>query len=167
MSLGTYPAIGLKEARKRRDDARELVAQNINPLQHRTRKRQEACVAAENTFTAVFKAWRDFRAKSLKEGRQSTLSQINRIFDKDILPILGKHSIYNITQADLLEVLGKIEGRSALTIAEKCRTWFNQLFRYAWVRLNLPTNPAADLDIVALPQPPVKHNPFLRMPEIP
>jgi hypothetical protein len=31
------------------------------------------------------------------------------------------------------------------------RTWFNQLFRYAMVEVNLGTNPAADLDIVATP----------------
>lgn len=167
MSLGTYPEISLKEARKLRDEARALVAKGIDPRTYRREARQAASVAAENTFTAVFKAWRDFKAKSLKEGRQSTLSQINRIFDKGILPALGKLSIYAVTQADLLEVLGKIEGRGALTTAEKCRTWFNQLFRYARVRLNLPTNPASDLDIVALPQPPVKHNPFLRMPDIP
>lgn len=51
--------------------------------------------------------------------------------------------------------------------AEKCRTWLNQLFRYAMVEVNLETNPANDLDIVAIPQAPVTHNPFLRMNELP
>jgi len=52
-------------------------------------------------------------------------------------------------------------------MASKCRTWFNQLFRYAMVEANLSINPAADLDIVAIPRPPVTHNPFLRMSELP
>ncbi|MBT2298116.1 Arm DNA-binding domain-containing protein [Pseudomonas proteolytica] len=34
MSLGFYPQIPLKEARTRRDDARVLVAQGINPYEH-------------------------------------------------------------------------------------------------------------------------------------
>jgi integrase len=66
-----------------------------------------------------------------------------------------------------MEVLRKIERRNALTMASKCRTWFNQLFRYAMVEVNLATNPAADLDIVAIPRPPVTHNPFLLMSELP
>jgi integrase len=35
------------------------------------------------------------------------------------------------------------------------------------VEVNLATNPAADLDIVAIPRPPVTHNPYLRMSELP
>jgi integrase len=65
-------------------------------------------------------------------------------------------------------VIAKIEKRSALSIAEKVRTWFNQLFRYALVIVpGLEQNPASDLDVVALPLPPVRHNPFLRMAELP
>jgi hypothetical protein len=77
---------------------------------------------------------------------------------------LGKRSIYEIKRPDLLEVIAKIEKRSALSIAEKVRTWFKQLFRYALVIVpGLEQNPASDLDVVALPLPPVRHNPFLRM----
>jgi len=58
--------------------------------------------------------------------------------------------------------------QAAFTTAEKCRTWLNQLFRYALVRVSgFEHNPAADLDMVALPKPPVEHNPFLRMEELP
>ena len=108
-----------------------------------------------------------YKALSLKTGRQSTLSQIDRIFAKDILPTLGQRSIFDVARRDLVEVLRKIERRNALTTAEKCRTWLNQLFRYAMVEVNLETNPANDLDIVAIPKAPVTHNPFLRMNELP
>jgi len=67
-----------------------------------------------------------------------------------------------------MDVLDRIESRGAFTTAEKCRTWLNQLFRYALVRVaGLEHNPAADLDVVAMPKPPVEHNPFLRMDELP
>ncbi|MCW5230502.1 DUF4102 domain-containing protein [Verminephrobacter eiseniae] len=167
MSFGSYPEVGLKDARARRDEARALVAQGVDPRAQRRSQRAEAIVAAGNTFEAVFQSWRACKALSLKTGRQSTLSQIDRIFGKDVLPKLRNLSIFEITRQDLLEVLRKVEQRKALTTAEKCRTWFNQLFRFAMVELNLPENPAADLDIVAMPQPPVKHNPFLRMHQIP
>ncbi|MGY2143738.1 tyrosine-type recombinase/integrase [Pseudomonas azotoformans] len=168
MSLGSYPQIGLKEARARRDEARALVAQGINPYEHRKQQRRAVRFAAEHTFEAVFNQWVEFRRLSLKEGRQSTLSQILRIFDKDVLPSLGGRSVYDINRHDLLDLLSRIEQRKALTTAEKCRTWFNQLFRYALVKIEgLEHNPASDLDVVALPKPPVAHNPFLRMDELP
>ncbi len=168
MSLGSYPQISLKEARARRDEARALVAQGINPYEHRKQQRRAVRFAAEQAFEAVFNQWVEFRRLSLKEGRQSTLSQILRIFNKNVLSILGGWSIYDINRRDLLDLLSRIEQRKALSTAEKCRTWFNQLFRYALVKIEgLEHNPASGLDVVALRKPPVTHNPFLRMEEFP
>lgn len=168
MSLGTYPEISLREARALRDEARALLKKGINPRIHRKQKLRAVRLADENTFKAVYERWLEFRRLELKEGRQSTLSQIQRIFNRDVLPALGRSSIYQITRHDLLDVLEKIERRRAFTTAEKCRTWFNQLFRYALVKVpDLQLNPASDLDVVALPKPPVTHNPFLRMAQLP
>ena len=169
MSLGTYPEISLREARSRRDEARALVAKDIHPQRARTKERTLAAQAEQNTFQAVYEKWLQFRQQSrLKKGRQTTLETLPRIFRNDILPALGKRAIHAITRADLLEIVGRIEKRGAPSVAEKVRTWLNQLFRYALVIVpGLERNPAADLDVVAMPQPPVRHNPFLRMPELP
>jgi integrase len=116
----------------------------------------------------VYKKWFAHRELSLKKGRQCTASVLPRIFEKDVLPLLGKRTIYEIKRPDLLEVIARIERRKALSVAEKVRTWFNQLFRYALVVVpGLEQNPASDLDVVAVPLPPVNHNPFLRMAELP
>lgn len=168
MSFGTYPEVGLRDARSLRDEARALIAKNINPKIHRKQKRQAVRLAAEHSFKTVYLEWLEHRKLELKVGRQSTLSQIQRVFDKDILPRLGEISIYDIRRSDLLEVIAKIEQRKALTVAEKVRTWFNQMFRFAMVKVNnLEANPASDLDVVALPRPPIVNNPFLRLPELP
>lgn len=169
MSLGLYPEISLREARELRDQARSLVAKGINPQRQRDKDRRLAVQAEQNTFEAVYEKWLAFRAQGrLKKGRQTTLSMMPRIFEKDILPGLRKRSIYDVTRADLLEIVGRIEKRGAPSVAEKVRTWFNQLFRYALVIVpGLEQNPASDLDVVAMPQPPVRHNPFLRIPELP
>ncbi|MAZ69274.1 integrase arm-type DNA-binding domain-containing protein [Porticoccus sp.] len=168
MSLGPYPEVSLREARRLRDDARALLVKGTNPHIHRKQKRRAVRLADENTFQAVFEKWVEHRKLVLKEGRQSTLSQIQRIFNKDVLPILGKRPIYEIQRPDLLEVVARIEKRGALSIAEKVRVWFRQMFRYALIIVpDLQQNPAFDLDVVALPQPPARHNPFLRMAELP
>ena len=168
MSLGTYPEISLREARELRDEGRALLAKGINPKIDRKRKFRAVCLAAEHSFKSVYLQWLAHRKLELKEGRQSTLSQIQRIFDKNVLPTLGSMSIYNVRRADLLEVIARIERRKAFTTAEKLRTWFRQLFRYALVKVEgLEGNPASDLDVVALPVPPVVNNPFLRLEELP
>ena len=105
------------------------------PYEHRKQQRRAVRFAAEQAFEAVFNQWVEFRRLSLKEGRQSTLSQILRIFNKDVLPTLGGRSIYDINRHDLLDLLSRIEQRKALTTAEKCRAWLNQLFRYALVKI--------------------------------
>lgn len=168
MSLGTYPEVSLREARALRDQARALLAKGVNPKLDRKHKRQAVRLADEHIFKAVFLQWVEHRKLELKEGRNSTLSQILRIFERDVLPSLGKTPIYDIRRTDLLDVVAKIEQRKAFTTAEKVRTWFNQLFRFALVIVpGLETNPASDLDVVALPSPPVTHNPFLRLPQVP
>lgn len=168
MSLGTYPEVSLREARTLRDQMRALLAKGINPKTHRKLKRQAVRFAAENSFKSVYLLWLEHRKLELKEGRQSTLSQIQRIFVKDVLPRLGSISIYDIQRPDLLEVLARIEGRGALSIAEKVRTWLNQLFRFALVKVpGLAQNPASDLGVVAAPKPPVVSNPYLRLSELP
>lgn len=168
MSFGTYPEISLLEARALRDEARALVAKDVNPHAYRKQKRAAVKLAGENTFEVIYKKWLGHRELSLKKGRQTTLSILPRVFAKDVLPFLGKRSIYDIKRPDLLEVIARIEKRKALSVAEKVRTWFNQLFRYALVIVpGLEQNPASDLDVVAVPLPPVNHNPHLRMADLP
>jgi integrase len=167
ISLGLYPDISLKRARELRDEMRTLVAEGIDPRIYRREAKRSVLKAAENTFEAVYECWRDHKALSLRSGRQSTLSQIKRIFAKDVLPSIGERSIFDVGRADLLDILRKVEARKALTTAEKLRTWFNQMFRWARIKLSLADNPAADLDIVAVPQAPITPNPFLRMGQMP
>lgn len=168
MSLGTYPEVGLRQARSLRDEARRLIAEGTNPCVHRRHQRHTQNLAEQNTFQAMYDLWLAHRGRVLNKGRQSTLEQIERTFDNDVLPALGKSSIYAIKRHDLLDVLAKIERRRAYTVAEKVRTWLKQLFRFALVKApGLEQNPASDLDVVAAPKPSVTHNPFLRMPELP
>ena len=117
MSFGTYPEVSLKQARERRDEARKLSAENVNPCAHRKQQRREAEAEEKHTFQAVYDEWIDFRRLSLNEGRQSTLSQILRVFKKDVLPTLAERAIKSITRHDLLAILSTIEQRKAFTMA--------------------------------------------------
>ncbi|MCL2590569.1 MAG: tyrosine-type recombinase/integrase [Betaproteobacteria bacterium] len=168
LSFGTFPAVSLEQARALRDEARELLAQGIHPGEHRNHKREAARREEEQTFEAIFLRWFAHRCLTLKEGRQTARSYIQRIFAKDVLPFIGKRSISEIKRADLLDLLARVEERKAFSVAERIRGYLNQLYRYALVILpDLEYSPATDLDVVAAPQPPVQHNPHLRMNELP
>lgn len=169
MSFGGYPAISLKEARELRDEARALLAKGVNPHSDRKRRRHKIMLAGDHTFQAVYDKWLAHRSLSLEnEGRQSTPKQIERVFKKDVFPLLRHLSIYDVTRAHLLDIIGRVEKRGSFSVAEKLRTWFKQLFTYASVVVpNMGDNPSKDLDVVAMPLPPVENNPFLRMHELP
>jgi integrase len=168
ISLGRYPSVTLREARQSRDQASALLPKGINPRAAREQQRYATLLASENNFETVFREWAEYRALTSKEGRKSPLSQCKRVFKNDVLPRIGKTSIYDVRRTDLLQIMSKIEHRGAFTVAEKVRGWLNQLFRFALVKVEgLENNPATDLKVVALPKPPSVHNPFLWMHEIP
>ena len=169
MSFGGYPALSLKDARDLRDEARALLAKGVNPHSDRKRKRHAIVLAGEHTFKAIYDKWLAHRSLSLEDdGRQSTPKQIERVFKKDVFPVLRHLTIYDVTRAHLLDIIGRVEKRGSFSVAEKLRTWFTQLFTYASVMVpNMGDNPSKDLDVVAMPLPPVENNPFLRMPELP
>jgi integrase len=168
MSLGTYPEVSLREARKARDEARALLARGANPHTHRKQQRQAARLAGEHTFEAVFHQWHERHALEIKTGARSTHAAILRIFGKDVLPLLGKRSILDLRRPDLLEVIERIERRQAFSISESVRGHLNQIYRFALVKVpGLEYNYASDLDVVSTPRPPARHQPFLRMNELP
>ncbi|WP_245929496.1 tyrosine-type recombinase/integrase [Brenneria roseae] len=145
MPLGQHPDMTRREARQARDQASALLAQGINPRVARERQRHAIQLASENSFYSVFKEWTEYRALTLKESRNPSLSQCKRVFNSDVLPRIGKTSIYDVRRTDLLQILSRIEQRGAFTVAQKVRGWLNQLFRFAlvkvkgWRTIPLPT----------------------------
>jgi integrase len=168
MSLGTYPEVSLRQARQARDEARTLLARGTNPHADRKRKRQTVRLAGEYTFEAVFQQWLARHALGINTGERSTYSNIVRMFNYNVLPVLGKRSILELRRSDLLEVIERIEKRGALSISESVRGYLNQIYRYALVKVpGLEINHASDLDVVAIPRPTARHHPFLHMNELP
>lgn len=174
ITFGKYPDVSLKTARLLRSEARETLAMNIDP--RLKKKQREESIADTLTFRQFCQTWLDFKLKKInaqvsKEkkngGRQGTAIQIERYLRLDMLPRLGDKPLKNITRADLLAVQRKIEARGSLSIAEKVRTWLNEIFRYAVATGELDLNPASDMDMAAIPYRKVKHNPHLTMAEMP
>lgn len=165
-SLGTYPEITLKEARELRDQARALVAKGVDPRIERRQSKAKAADRQENTFEAVANRWHAFKLPRWSKSIRGAAVQSRFYLEKDLMPELGKYPLDQINRADVLRAMRRVERRGALNSARKCRSWLNEIFRYGMAEDLIDINPASDLDIVAVPEPPVQHNPYLKQHEL-
>ncbi|EST58292.1 integrase [Proteus hauseri ZMd44] len=163
ISLGVYGQVTLAEARKKRDEAKKQLAENINPSDDRKSEKIALRYATENTFYAVAMEWHSSKCSTWSDGYAS---EILRCFENDIFPYIGKRPIDQIAPLELLAVLQKIEKRGALEQANKIRRRCGEVFRYAVITGRVKYNPAPDL-AGAMNKPETKHFPFLREDEIP
>lgn len=152
LSLGTYPAINLLDARKRRDEARSQLAHGIDPGAVRKAQRQAKTEETE-TFETIAREWHNRFTSTWTIGHANTI--MDRL-QRDLFPWIGKRPISEIKAPELLAVLRRVESRGALESAHRIRTICGQVFRYAVSTGRAERDPAADLK-GALPQPQEKH----------
>jgi integrase len=132
----------LAEARARREECRALVKQGIHPAHHRQAARMEQSARNANTFEAVAREW---IAKKKPGWTPYYLRQVERFLEADVFPYVGNLPIRNVTAAHLLEIVRRVEGRGAETVALLVRQWASAIFRYAVATLRADIDPAAAL----------------------
>lgn len=153
LALGCYPLISLKEARERRDDARRLLDQGIDPSQAKKALKSEAA-EDENTFERVAREW---FAKFQPTWSDSHGDRIIRRFEKDIFPWMSNRPIRDILAPELLTVVQRIEARGRIETAHRALQNCGQVFRYAIATGRADRNPATDLR-GAIPPTKEKHH---------
>ncbi|MGH8151866.1 MAG: tyrosine-type recombinase/integrase [Rhodanobacteraceae bacterium] len=124
LSLGTFPDVSLKQARTRRDEARKLLADGIDPGD----KRKAEQAAGAETFEAVAREW---FAKFSTRWAASHADKIIRRLERDVFPWIGSKPIATMTAPDVLAVLRRIESRGAVETAHRAHQNCGQVFRYA------------------------------------
>jgi len=167
LSLGTYPAVSLADARKRRDEARKLIAAGVDPSEDRKagKAAQAARVEAQaladaglpgaGTFERVARDWlKTVHEPKVSEGH----SERTRIrFEQDVFPWLGRRQLAEIEAPELLECLRRIESRGAIETAHRIKDSCGQVFRYGIASGVCKSNPATDLKDALRPVP-TKHH---------
>ena len=153
LALGVYPDVDLKDARERRDAARKLLAQGVDPAEHRKAKKAATAERAANSFEVVCREWMDSRKDSVEHAQYlKTLSRM----ESDVFPWLGGKPIAGITAADILSVLRRIDERGARYTAHRVRSEISRAFRYAVATGRADRDPCPDLQ-GAIPAPKVEH----------
>lgn len=128
LALGVYPAVRLAKARARRDKARELLAEGIDPNAAKKADRQALAANAANTFEAVAREW---LAKTAKDRAATTTDKLTAWLEKDVIPFIGKQPIATMKALDVLNALRVMETRGALDSVQRVKQVCGQVFRYA------------------------------------
>ncbi|MXS82139.1 phage integrase central domain-containing protein [Nitrosomonas oligotropha] len=142
LSLGFYPTVSLAAARLEHTRFKQLLAQGIDPSESRKEQKRQAAIAAENSFESVARQWWN-HWKHDKTERHAGYT-IRRM-EADIFPAIGAKPVNDITAAQLITMIRKVESRGALDIAKRVLTQCGQVMRYAVAHGMAERNPAADI----------------------
>lgn len=142
LAFGVYPEVSLSEARKKRDDARKLVRESIDPDQAKKKEKRDAILNAATTFEGVAREWHE-----TQKGRWTDKHAANvmRKLEFDIFPNIGNRPIADIEAPEVLLALRKIEDRGALDMAARARGLCEQIFRYSIATGKRTDNPVSHL----------------------
>lgn len=163
LSLGVYPEIGLKEARRRRDDNRRLMGESIDPSAERKAGKLRKLRASENSFEAVAREW---YAKQLHTWVPKHADDVLRRFEVNAFPFIGARPIGEIEAPELLDMSRKIEKRGAHDLAHRLMQACGQVFRYGIATGRCKRDVAADLRGALTPHV-KKHQAAVRPEDVP
>ena len=151
LAIGAYPAISLVEARKRRDEARELIATGKDPSREKQQAKHRARVSAANTFGEIAK---EFIAKRKREGLSTSTADKSDYYISRMGASFARLPIAEIAAPDLLAVLRRIEAKGNYETARRVLQLAGRVFRYAVATARLPSDPSRDLrGALTAPQP--------------
>lgn len=142
LAIGSYPQISLSDARKRREDARRQLANDIDPGEAKKARKAAGEQLGENSFEVIAREW---HGKFLTNKSDSYRDKMLANFERDVFPWIGKRPVAEIKAPELLMVLRRIESRGALETAHRTRSACSQVLRYAVATGRAERDYAADL----------------------
>jgi len=127
ISLGSYPGIGLASARRKRDEARQQLAEGLDPAAERRREKLTAAFKAANNFGDVAK---EYIEKMVADGRAETTTVKANWLLAQLKPIAAM-PVADIKPIEVLAALKKLEAHGKRETARRCRSFASRVFRYA------------------------------------
>ena len=164
LALGIYPERSLAEARVKRDDARKLIYDGIDPGVARKQDKRDRQLRSENTFEVVAREW---HGKQRAKWTERHADYVLRRLSTDVFPTLGSRPITEINAPELLDVLRKIEARGAVDIAHRAQQTCGQIFRYAVATGRAKYDPSPSLRGALQAADRVRHHAALSAIELP
>ncbi len=161
ISFGEYPSVSLADARKRKEDAKALLAKGINPVEDRNQKEEEKRAATNNSFKAVTE---EFIKEKMKYKSEGYVDRFKGAMERDIYKIIGNKPIKGVNSADVLQIMKntmeRIKKQDNFATGEAAanlnRRFIGLVMRYAIVTLRTDTDPTYAVQ-EAIESPQVEH----------
>jgi len=156
LGIGTYPDVSLSEARRRRDEAREMIAAGKDPSREKQRDRLRARESVGDTFALIATEYCDKRKRDGQKGWAPATASRSEYLLGLLSGSIGRMPIGEIQPADVLAAVRKIESKGNLESARRTLQLASSVFRYAVATARLSSDPTRDLK-GALTAPTVTH----------
>jgi len=141
LSIGPYELVSLKEARDKRDEAKRLLLEGIDPGEQKKADRLvglEIQFAADNTFEAIAREWYPIRQRQVSEKQAH---RVLRYLETKVFPVLGAKLISEIKAPEVLQIIRPVEEEGKHTTADKILSACSQVFDYAMNTGRIEHNP--------------------------
>jgi integrase len=164
LSLGSYPEITLKRAREKREEARALLADGIDPGVQRQAYKVASAASATNTFEAVAREW--LARKAVHEWVATQTEKETRNLEKHVFPKIGRRPIAELDVGDLSPIVLGLADVGHHELAHRLRANLSRIFVFAAAtkRIAHGANPAAPLKELMPPRRPSKRMPTITDP---
>lgn len=163
LSIGAYPEITLAAARIKRQAARELLANNIDPQEQRIQQEESKRLELGHTFKAVLTEWFEIKKASISE-RQAT--KILQSFNNHLIPELGNRPITTLTPRRVIDIIKKVEQQNKFELAKRLCARINEVMNYAANTGLIDINPLTGIT-KAFKNPITKHQPAVEPEKLP
>ncbi|SDN38688.1 Integrase [Pseudomonas arsenicoxydans] len=142
MGLGTFPEVSLAQARKRTVEARELVAQGLDPKEKRDAERHAKKAATEHTFGNISAAWFELKKDSVTPAYAE---DIWRSLTLHVFPDLATTPISAITAPKVISLLRPLETKGSLETVKRLTQRLNEIMTYGVNSGLLHANPLSGI----------------------
>jgi len=148
LSFGPYPEVTLAEARQKRDGAKKLLAHGIDPARQRETDKLASSRDEEQTFGLIAD---EYLARLRQRDAADATVRKNEWLVKDLAGPLAKRPIKQISPAEILEILQRVERSGRRETARRLRGTIGSVFKYAIVTLRATADPTLPLHGALLP----------------
>ena len=142
ISCGTFPAVSLSEARKKRDKLRGQVEEGIDPAAKKRAQRESMNTSRFETYA---EGWIGRYMETV--GERTRKLRRDRLV-KWVHPVIGKSPVSAITRLKLLKLLQRIENAGFGETAYRVRGDLDRIFETAVTEELIPSNPVPPASVL-------------------
>jgi len=163
LSFGSFPEVSLAQARSKRLDARGLLANDIDPQEHRDEQKRTNSIAHANTLEHIASKWLHVKKATVSKDHAEDSW---RSLELHIFPDLGKIPIHKISAVKTIETIQPIAAKGSLETVKRLCQRLNEVMVYAVNAGIIDSNPLAGIS-KAFQNPIKKHLPALKPDDLP